>query len=76
VLGFAIGPLPYVPLSEIYGRQVLFFITYAILTTFSAGVIGVKNIQTLLIMRFLANGFGSSPLTNSGDVIADMFTAS
>lgn len=76
VLGFAIGPLLWAPLSEVYGRQILFSLTYAILTALNAGIIGAKNIQTLLILRFLAGSFGSSPLTNSGGVIADMFPAS
>lgn len=76
VLGFAIGPLLWAPLSELYGRQVLFIGTYAMLTAFNAGAAGAQNIQTLLIMRFFAGAFGSSPLTNAGGVIADMFSAS
>jgi MFS family permease len=76
VLGFAIGPLLWAPLSELYGRQVLFFGTYAMLTAFNAGAAGSQNIQTLLILRFFAGAFGSSPLTNAGGVIADMFPAS
>ncbi|ROW02390.1 hypothetical protein VMCG_06098 [Cytospora schulzeri] len=75
VLGFAIGPLIWAPLSELYGRQYLFFITYALLTAFNAGAAGSKNIQTLIILRFFAGSFGSSPLTNAGGVIADMFPA-
>ena len=76
VLGFAIGPLLWAPLSEIYGRQILFMMTYAALTAFNAGAVGAQNIQTLLILRFFAGAIGSSPLTNSGGVIADMFPAS
>ncbi len=76
VLGFAIGPLLWAPMSELYGRQVLFFGTYAVLTAFNAGAAGAKNIQTLIILRFFAGAFGSSPLTNAGGVIADMFPAS
>ena len=76
VLGFAVGPLLWAPLSEIYGRQILFMITYAGLTAFNAGVAGAQNIQTFLILRFFAGAIGSSPLTNSGGVIADMFPAS
>ena len=63
-------------MSEIYGRQVLFFGTYAMLTAFNAGAAGSHNIQTLLILRFFAGVFGSSPLTIAGGVIADMFPAS
>ncbi|CZR54366.1 probable mfs-multidrug-resistance transporter [Phialocephala subalpina] len=76
VLGFAIGPLIWAPMSELYGRQVLFFGTYAILTFFNAGAAGAQNAQTLIILRFFAGAFGSSPLTNAGGVIADMFPAS
>lgn len=76
VLGFAIGPLLWAPLSELYGRQILFFGTYGVLTAFNAGAAGSQNIQTLIILRFFAGAFGSSPLTNAGGVIADMFSAS
>ncbi|KAI9731935.1 MAG: hypothetical protein M1834_004386 [Cirrosporium novae-zelandiae] len=75
VLGFAIGPLMWAPLSEMYGRQKLFFYTYALLTAFNAGAAGAQNAETLIILRFLAGAFGSSPLTNAGGVIADLFPA-
>ncbi|CAJ2504349.1 Uu.00g117430.m01.CDS01 [Anthostomella pinea] len=75
VLGFAIGPLMWAPMSELYGRQLLFFGTYAALTAFNAGAAGAQNSWTLIILRFFAGAFGSSPLTNAGGVIADMFPA-
>ncbi|KAI1409541.1 polyamine transporter 1 [Hypoxylon sp. FL1857] len=75
VLGFALGPLVWAPLSEMYGRQILFFFTYMGLTAFNAGAAGSPNIQTLIILRFFAGTIGSSPLTNAGGVIADMFPA-
>ncbi|KAI5293401.1 hypothetical protein KEM52_005564 [Ascosphaera acerosa] len=76
VLGFAIGPLVWAPLSEMYGRAVVFFVSYMGLTAFNAGCAGAQNAQTLIILRFFAGSFGSSPLTNAGGVIADMFSAS
>ncbi|XXH01730.1 hypothetical protein Hte_008091 [Hypoxylon texense] len=76
VLGFAIGPLLWAPLSELFGRQVLFFGTYGALTAFNAGCCAAQNSWTLIILRFFAGAFGSSPLTNAGGVIADMFPAS
>lgn len=75
VLGFALGPLIWAPLSEMYGRQRLFFWTYLALTAFNAGAAGSQNMETLIILRFMAGTFGSSPLTNAGGVIADMFSA-
>ncbi|KAJ5172786.1 hypothetical protein N7492_005379 [Penicillium capsulatum] len=76
VLGFAIGPLIWAPLSEIFGRRHIFTITFAFLTAFLAGSAGAKNIQTLVTLRFLAGSFGSSPFGNGGGTIADMFPAS
>lgn len=75
VLGFAIGPLLWAPLSEMFGRQIVFTVSYCGLTVFNAGCTGAKNKQTLVILRLLAGSFGSSPLTNAGGVIADMFPA-
>lgn len=66
VVGFAIGPLLWAPLSEMYGRQLLFFVSYAGLTAFNAGAAGSQNPWTLIILRFFAGAFGSSPLTNAG----------
>ncbi|KAL3964475.1 hypothetical protein ACCO45_001479 [Purpureocillium lilacinum] len=75
VLGFAIGPLIWAPLSEMYGRQHLFFFTYMALTAFNAGAAGAPSMAALIVLRFFAGAFGSSPLTNAGGVIADMFSA-
>ncbi|KAJ2983724.1 hypothetical protein NQ176_g479 [Zarea fungicola] len=73
VLGFAIGPALWAPLSEIYGRRILFIITHVAMTAFVAGGAGCQSMPALLVLRFLAGMFGASPLTNSGGVIADLF---
>lgn len=75
VFGFAVGPLLWAPLSETMGRQVPFFISFLALSLFLAGCACAQNIQTLLVLRFLAGAFGSSPLTNAGGVISDMFVS-
>ncbi|KAH6887661.1 major facilitator superfamily domain-containing protein [Thelonectria olida] len=74
VLGFALGPLLWAPLSELFGRRYLFISTYAVLVALNAGTVFVQNIQSLIVLRFLAGTIGSSPLTNAGAVISDMFT--
>lgn len=61
------------PLSELFGRQILFSVTYCALTVFNAGAAGAQNSETLIALRFFAGAFGSSPLTNAGGLIADMF---
>ncbi|RCI17186.1 hypothetical protein L249_2162 [Ophiocordyceps polyrhachis-furcata BCC 54312] len=75
VLGFAIGPLIWAPLSELYGRQRIFFVTYMALTAFNAAAAAAPSMPALIVLRFFAGAFGSSPLTNAGGVIADMFSA-
>lgn len=76
VLGFALGPLLWAPFSEQWGRRPIFIITYALFAIFNIPCALANNVETLLICRFLAGFFGSSPLTNSGGVISDMFSAS
>ncbi|KKY28062.1 putative polyamine transporter 3 [Phaeomoniella chlamydospora] len=76
VLGFAVGPLLWAPLSEIFGRQIVYVTTFAGFTVFNAACTGANSIGTLLVFRFFAGAFGSSPFTNAGGVIADIFPAS
>lgn len=75
VLGFAIGPALWAPLSEVYGRKILFVTTHTCMVAFVAASAGANSMAALLVFRFLTGMFGSSPLTNSGGVIADMFPA-
>lgn len=62
-------------MSELFGRQILYTVTFGAFTAFNAGVPGAKNMWTVLVLRFFAGSFGSSPLTNAGGVIADCFPA-
>jgi MFS family permease len=74
VLGFALGPLIWAPLSEMYGRKSIFVISYTAYTAFSMAAACAPNITALLVLRFFASAFGSSSMTNAGGVIADMFS--
>lgn len=75
VIGFAVGPVIWSPLSEHYGRRPVHIISAMALTVFCAGAAGAKNIQSLIILRFLAGSFGSAPMAVPGGVIADIFPA-
>ncbi|CAF1239592.1 unnamed protein product [Adineta ricciae] len=74
VIGFALGPLLWASLSEMFGRRIIFIITYVALTVFNASTASSRNIWTILILRFFAGAFGSSPLANAGGTIADLFS--
>jgi MFS family permease len=45
------------------------------LTAFNGACVGANSFATLAVLRFFAGVFGSSSLTNSGAIIADMFDA-
>ncbi|KIJ29895.1 hypothetical protein M422DRAFT_235088 [Sphaerobolus stellatus SS14] len=74
VLGFGLGPLLFAPLSELYGRRNVFLASYTPYLLFHLGGAIGKNIETVIITRFLAGVAGSSPLTNAGGQISDMWS--
>ncbi|CDK27458.1 unnamed protein product [Kuraishia capsulata CBS 1993] len=73
VLGFAVGPLLWSPLSEQIGRQPVYFISLGLYTIFNIPCALAKNIGTVLVCRFLCGVFASSGLALVGGSIADMF---
>ncbi|KAG2416643.1 hypothetical protein HFD88_007859 [Aspergillus terreus] len=73
VLGFSIGPVFWAPLSEIFGRRPIFIVSFGVFTIFNAAAAGSRNATSLVIFRFLAGSFGSSPLSNGGGVISDIW---
>jgi multidrug resistance protein len=75
LLGFGVGPLLWAPLSEMYGRKAAVFIPYFIAAVFSFGTATAKDIQTVLITRFFSGFFGSAPVTNTGGVLGDIWSA-
>ena len=54
----------------------MFGLSYGAFVALNAGAISSKNIQTLFTLRFFAGAFRSSPLTNTGGQITDMFNPS
>jgi len=73
VFGYAFGPLIWAPWSELYGRRPPIVIAGLGFSIFSIAVAVGKDLQTILICRFFAGLFGSSPLAIVAAVFADMF---
>ncbi|EXJ77033.1 hypothetical protein A1O3_10190 [Capronia epimyces CBS 606.96] len=73
VLGYAVGPLLWAPLSETFGRRYVFLISLVFCTLWLSLCAASPNIQSLIIFRFLSGTFGSSALVIPGGEIADMF---
>jgi hypothetical protein len=75
LFGFGLGPLLWAPLSEVYGRKPAVLIPYFLAAVLSFATATAKDIQTVLITRFFAGLFGSAPVTNTGGVLGDIWSA-
>ncbi|KAL1836324.1 hypothetical protein VTJ49DRAFT_5308 [Mycothermus thermophilus] len=72
ILGFAFGPLVVAPMSEIYGRSLLYNIGNVLFTIFSICTALSKNIGMMMAFRFLMGLAGCVPITIGSGSIADM----
>lgn len=73
ILGFAIGPLIIAPMSEMYGRNLLYSISNLLFVIFNVACALSTSLDMLIVFRFFAGCAGSAPLTLGGGTIADMF---
>ncbi|KAF7307831.1 MFS transporter [Mycena kentingensis (nom. inval.)] len=74
VFGFAAGPLIFGPMSQLYGRQIIYRICAAGYSGFSFGMVYAPNITTLLICRFFVGFWGSASINNVPASIGDFTT--
>ena len=73
VLGFAVGPPIWGPLSELYGRKYPLFIGFFIFAIFQIPVAVAQNLQTIMVCRFFGGVFGSAPLGIVGGQLTDFW---
>ncbi|PYH94910.1 MFS multidrug transporter [Aspergillus ellipticus CBS 707.79] len=73
VLGYSFGPLFFGPLSELYGRKRPLFVGFFIFSIFQIPVAVARNLETIMICRFLGGLFASAPLAIIGGMLADLF---
>lgn len=73
VIGFAVGPLLWSPVSDLYGRRVAYFVSMGLYVIFNIPCALSPNLGGLLVCRFLCGVFSSSALCLVGGSIADMF---
>lgn len=74
-MGLGIGPLIAAPLSEIFGRRIMYWSTIPFLLAFTAGAGAAQNIATLIICRFLAGVLGSGAIAIGAGSITDIWDA-
>lgn len=73
VLGYAIGPVLLAPLSEYFGRQPIYVVSWFLLCVFQMPIALAPNIGTVIVCRLIAGFAGGAPLTNTGGTISDLW---
>ncbi|EHK41227.1 hypothetical protein TRIATDRAFT_130396 [Trichoderma atroviride IMI 206040] len=73
VIGFGVGPMAFAPLSEIFGRQVIYASTLLIAVIFTIPCAVSKNIGTLIVCRAIDGIAFSAPMTLVGGTLADLW---
>lgn len=72
LLGFAFGPILIAPLSELYGRLVVYHTCNVGYLVFTVACALATNMNMLIGFRFMAGCFGVAPVTIGGGTVADM----
>ncbi|KAJ4301187.1 hypothetical protein N0V90_003278 [Kalmusia sp. IMI 367209] len=73
ILGFAIGPLIIAPMSEQYGRFMVYNVCNVFFIIFTVACALSNSMGMLIAFRVLAGMAGAAPLTIGGGTIADIF---
>ncbi|KAK2058812.1 major facilitator superfamily transporter [Colletotrichum caudatum] len=73
VIGFGVGPMAFAPLSEIYGRQIIYASTLLVAVVFIIPCALAKNLATLLVCRAIDGIAFSAPMTLVGGTLADLW---
>ncbi|KAE9992256.1 hypothetical protein Vi05172_g6543 [Venturia inaequalis] len=73
VLGFGLGPLFLAPLSEEFGRRIVYIVSLASFTLFSALSALAPGIAAFLTFRFFSGLAGSTSATLGVGSVGDMF---
>lgn len=72
LIGYCFGPLVIAPLSEMYGRNMLYNICNVLFVIFSVACAVAPSLETLIFFRLCCGLAGSCPLTLGAGTIADM----
>lgn len=73
VLGFALGPLFISPLSEIYGRLIVYHVGNGVYLGFTIGCALSTNTTMFMVFRFMCGVAAASPMSIGGGTIADLY---
>ncbi|TBU32157.1 MFS transporter [Dichomitus squalens] len=73
VTGLGLGPLFVGPLSELYGRNIVYRVSYVLFFAFTWPTAFPPDIATYLVFRFITGICGSAFLSVAGGSVSDLF---
>jgi len=68
-----IGPLFFAPMSETFGRRVIYVGNLTLFTLLQIPTALAPNVKSFIVLRTLSGFFGSVGVANGGGTISDMF---
>jgi len=75
-LGLSFGPVLAAPLSETFGRSIIYRVTLPVSAIFTIGSAVAQNMATIVVCRFFAGFFAAPALSIGGGTTADIFKPS
>lgn len=73
IVGFAVGPLLWAPVSELFGRKWSILPAMYALMLFSIGTAVSQSPAAMFITRFFGGTFGSAPVSNVSAALGDIY---
>ena len=73
LLGFVLGPVCFGPMSEVFGRRTPLFAGYFVFAVFQIPVAVARNLETIMLGRFLGGFAAAAPLAVVGGALADIW---
>ncbi|CDR44381.1 CYFA0S14e02432g1_1 [Cyberlindnera fabianii] len=73
LLGLAFGPAVAAPISELFGRRLVYITSLPICMLFTMGVGLSSKIRDILVLRFFAGFFASPAMAVAGGTISDIW---
>jgi len=73
LFGLACGPMFMAPLSELYGRRIVYLVSLCLYFVFIIPSCVATNFYTILIVRFFGAVAGSVTISNAPGTLGDIF---
>ncbi|ODV60355.1 MFS transporter [Ascoidea rubescens DSM 1968] len=73
LIGLAFGPILAAPISELFGRKIVYLFSLPMSMLFTMGVGLSNNIQSILVLRFFSGFFSSPAMAVAGGTICDIW---